>query len=363
MRPQSLVDRFGAAGARFAGGDPELAVLTFGDVPAEYRAGREGALLLDATARGRVVVRGEERADFLHRILANDVRSLAPGAGNRNLLLDPKGKVVEMFELCVEDDAIVLEAEEGRGAALLSAVDMFLFAEKVELADASAGAAPLALCGPRAFEVVRELLGVEPPTEPGHWRESNGVRAVCAIVAGSRGWRVDAGVDGAAESFDRALAAGAAPGGLVAEDSLRVEAAAVRFGADVEGGVYPQEARLENCFSLTKGCYTGQEVVAKIDTYGGLNKRLVTVALDRDEPVARGTALLAPDDEGGTRRIGVVTSWAYSFELDRPVALAYVKRRNQAVGNAFTLDGEHGTATIVATPLRGDGEPVTGDFE
>ena len=79
--------------------------------------------------------------------------------------------------------------------------------------------------------------------------------------------------------------------------------------------MYPQEARLESAFSLDKGCYIGQEVVAKIDTYGGLNKRLVALKVSHDDPVARGTRLFRLD-EGEWRDLGVVTSWAYSFVLD-----------------------------------------------
>jgi aminomethyltransferase len=363
VRPQPLVDHFTNRGARFAAGDRQNPVLSFGDVPAEYRAGREGALLVDATRRGRVVATGKDRADFLHRILANDVRGLAPGAGNSNLLLSPKGKIVEAFELCVAEDAIVLEADEGRGASLRAAVDMFLFSEKVVLEDHSARSAPLGLCGPRADAIVRDVLGTEVPSELGHWREAGGVRVVRAVVCGSRGLRLDAGPDGALDLWQRLEAAGARPGGLVADDCLRAEAGQARFLVDVDENVYPQEARLERAFSLSKGCYTGQEVVAKIDTYGGLNKRLVTVEFDGEEPVARGAQLVVPDEEaGGERAVGLVTTWAYSFERDRPIGLAYVKRRHQKVGTSFGL-ASGGRATVVPMPIRSDGEPVSGEFE
>jgi len=361
VRPAPLAALFADRQAVLAGDDGP--VLTFGDVPGEYRAGREGALVLDATERGRVVVTGGDRADFLHRILSNAVRGVATGAGNRNMLLTPKGKVVELFELCVEDERVVLEAEVHRGASLAQAIDMYLFTEDAQLEDASATTAPLELVGPNAAAIVTDLLGDAAPTEFGHWKERDGVRVVCALVAGARGWRLDAGADGAAELWERLVRAGATPGGLVAADSLRAEAGQARFGVDVDDNVYPQEARLENAFSLDKGCYTGQEVVAKIDTYGGLNKRLVTVALDGEDPVPRGAQLTIPGDDGQPRSVGMVTTWAYSFERDAPIALAYVKRRHQKVGTSFTVEGSGATATVIAMPVRADGEPVTGEFE
>ena len=147
-------------------------------------------------------------------------------------------------------------------------------------------------------------------------------------------------------------------------DILRVEAGAARAGDDVDDTIYPQEARLERAFSLDKGCYIGQEVVAKIDTYGGLNKRLVALSVSHDDPVPRGTRLFRQTEEGGEwRDLGVVTSWAYSFELDTGLVLAYVKRRHQAPGTSFRLGDGPAEATVVALPVRADAVALTGEFE
>src|SRR5204862_1300194 len=102
---------------------------------------------------------------------------------------------------------------------------------------------------------------------------------------GSPGFRLDAGPEGAIELWRSLVAAGARPTGVVVRDVLRVEGGSALFGVDVDESVYPQEARLESAFSLEKGCYIGQEVVAKIDTYGGLNKRLVALRISHDDPI------------------------------------------------------------------------------
>jgi aminomethyltransferase len=357
-----------SAGARFAGDDDAAPLLTFGDVPAEYRAGVEAAALFDATDRGRVDVSGDDRTDFLHRILSNHVHGLAPGAGNRQLLLTPKGKIQADFELRVEPDRFVLSTPPGSAQALIAGLDMFLFADAVELADASAQSAPLELMGPSADSIVAAAFGVAPSVEPFHCATSElgglPVTLTRAPVAGSLGWRLDAGPDQVETLWRTLVDAGATPAGLIAHDSLRVEAGAARFGVDVDDQVYPQEARLEEAFALDKGCYIGQEVVAKIDTYGGLNKRLVALSISHDDPLPRGTKLTAHDPErDAVRELGLVTSWAYSFVLDTGLVLAFVKRRHQAVGSRFEIEGRPGVATVVELPIRGGARPLTGDFE
>ena len=338
MERPFLTDLHRAAGARLTPGDAP-ALLTYGDVPTEYRAAREGCAVFDATDRGRVAAAGTDAPAFLHRILANDVRGLEPGGGNANLLLSPKGKVLYAFDLALEGDRIALSTPPGSAAGLIAALDVYLFAEDVELSDETELHAPLDLAGPEA----RGIVGAAAPGLP--------VREV--EVAGSAGLRLDPGPARVAEVWRALVDAGARPAGVVARDILRVEAGAALFGVDIDDSVYPQEARLEAGFSLEKGCYVGQEVVAKIDTYGGLNKRVMALRISHDDPVPAATRLLLEQD-GEWRDLGVVTSWAYSFELDTGMVLAYVKRKHQETGTTFRVGDGPAEATIVELPVRAD---------
>ena len=350
-----------AAGGRLS---PEGLVLTYGDVPAEYRAGLEGCMLLDATTRGALAVSGSEAEVFMHRITANAVKGLAPGEGRRNLLLSAKGKVEFDFDLGRTADGFTLSTTPGRAADLARALDMYLFTEDVQLAEVTERHAPLDLGGPRAAEVLEALLGSPPPSEMHSTVEATcGGHAVSVThlpVAGSAGWRLDGGPEGAAALWEALLGAGARPAGLIAWDSLRVEAGRAVWGRDVDDTVYPQEARLEEAFDLEKGCYIGQEVVAKIDTYGGLNKCLCGLRIDGDDPLQAGTRL-SREERGEWRDLGVVTSWAYSFALDCGLALGYVKRKHQARGTTFRLGDGPATATVVELPVRAGALPVSGE--
>lgn len=353
MKRSVLASHHAAQGAHVAG---DGTVLFFRDVPDEYHAALDSAWLVDLTDRGLVEVRGPDAVAFLHRLSANEVRKLAVGEGGANLLLDAKGKVRFQFDLTrVAEDALELSTEPGDAPELAKALEMYHFAEKLTLADATERHAPLALAGPKAFELARRVFGVALELAEGARVrvafEDGHVVVTRRPYAGSDGLALDAGPELAPRLWDALQHAGAQPVGRIVDDILRVEAGSARAKVDVDETIYPQEARLERAFSLDKGCYIGQEVVAKIDTYGGLNKRLVGVRVASDEPLARGTRLSRFDD-GEWRDLGVVTSWAYSFVLDTGLVLAYVKRRHQTPGTEFRVGDGPVTATIVALPVR-----------
>ena len=162
--------------------------------------------------------------------------------------------------------------------------------------------------------------------------------------------------------WDDLCAAGASPCGLVARDALRIEAGRARFGVDFGEDVYPQEARLEDAFSLSKGCYIGQEVVAKIDTYGGLNRLLVGLRIDHDAPVPHGTRLMQ-HEESDWREVGTTTSWTYSLALGTGLALGYVKRKSSGAGTSLRLADGPASASIVraASAIRYDRGRLSSD--
>jgi folate-binding protein YgfZ len=348
-----LLDAHQARGARLAARPeaPENAApLLFRDVPAEYRAGRGGCALFDTSDRGRVSVRGPDAADFLQRLLANHVQTLSVGAGNANLLLSPKGKVLFAFELARCSEHFELSTPPGRGASLAAALEKYHFAEKLAIEDTTADHAPLECAGAMARPVLVRLVGAPVELLPFHritldWR---GHTLSLQALAGAA-VRLDAGPRGVAGLWQALEESGATPAGLVARDSLRVEAGRALPGVDIDENVYPQEAGLEEAFALDKGCYVGQEVVAKIDAYGGLNKRLMTLRIEHSDPVRRGTRLLGSAD-GERHELGLVTSWAFSFALDTGIVLAYVKRRHQEPGTEFELE-DGGRATLVPPPL------------
>lgn len=380
MNASPLLPHHAEAGARLAVAPgretPTEVLLTYGDVPAEYRAATQAALVLDQGDRGLVEVRGADALEFLHRIIANRVKGLVRGEGNRNLLLSPKGKILEEFDLAVTLHGFRLITPPGRAKHLVAALDMYLFGEDVQLVDRTDAYAPLVVMGPKASSVLGEVFGLEPDfldeMKPRFWVASevpslahNPLFVTRIKCAGRNGWRLEASPEDAPELWRRITEAGAHPGGLAIFDILRTEALVPLFGVDIDDNIYPQEARYEDAFSLEKGCYIGQEVVAKIDTYGGLNKRLFGLA-SGGTPVAAGTRLFRKGKDDDWRNVGVVTSWAWSFALDAGMSLAYVKRKHQEPGTEFHLvapdaegepTGDERTATLISDPLPPSADP------
>lgn len=327
-------------------------LLGYGDVPGEYQAANEDVVLFDETDRGLVRVDGAEANDFLQRLLANEILPLEEGQGNRNLLLTGKGKILFDFDLERTADGFRLSTPPGAAPGLIQGLDMYLFGEAVELIDATETYAPLLVCGPNAAAMLSKLDLPRPEVEHQTLTtefEGATLRVTQVSPFGSPAYRLDAGPEKAPALWDRLVDSGARAAGRIVADILRVESCSALWGEDIDDSIYPQEARLDGAFNLSKGCYIGQEVVAKIDTYGGINKRLCALTISHDDPIPAGTRLYRFDEERDEwRDLGVVTTWAYSFRQDCGQVLAYIKRRHQEPGTTFRVGEEEGVeATLL----------------
>jgi len=326
-----------AAGAVLATRDGWELPESYGNPAAEYAAVRQGAGLIDRGDLGAFVVTGRDRAAFLHAMLSNDVKSLAPGRGGQAALLDIHGKVQALLLLLVDAEEILALTPPGMAAPTLEALDKYLFSEKAYFKDISAEWAPLVLAGPGAPALALRLAG----TLPGDALWSHEVAAIEGLtVRLVRGgvesgepeiWLLGRAADGPA-LWRMALAAGAQPVGRAAETALRIEAGAVRYGLDVDGTVLLPEIPTADLVSYAKGCYIGQEVVVRIRDRGHVNRYLRGLLVEDSEVPPAGTAVTVGDAE-----VGKVTSAAWSYGRARPVALAFVRRQQAEPGTAVTL--------------------------
>ena len=347
-----LTELHESQGARPAPPGAPLPILTHSSPPAEHQAATDSWALFDRGPLDRVLVSGSDAPAFFTRILSCDVRRLEPGQGTRGMLLTSKGKVQELFDLLCTEAGFEITLPRGRAASLLQGLDMYHFGEDLETQNLSGTHVTFDALGPKAATGLAAALKIATPddlhTSVEFTHGGKPWRLTGRPVAGIPGLRLEGDAQAGQEMWSELLQAGATPAGLVAFDSLRAETVTGLFGVDITDTIYPQEARLEDAFSLDKGCYIGQEVVAKIDTYGGLNKRLMLLEVSDDDPVPPGTRLLQPDadPQKPPRDLGVTTSWAYSFARDKGVVLAYVKRKHQAPGTTLHLGDSPRTATL-----------------
>ena len=317
------------------------------DAKTEYAAVRTRAGVIDRREAGVVEATGRDRAAFLHALLSNEIKALTPGQGCAATLLDIHGKVQVLLLVWVLEDRILLVTPPGAGPSTLEALDKYLFAEKVTLRDVSEEWALFLLAGPDAPALVARLAGGAPDARP--WSNVAGrLDGIDVRLVRGDGETGEAEVWIAAprteaERVLKALAAAdVSPVGPAALESLRIEAGALRYPADIGPGVLLPEVPFEHLVSQTKGCYPGQEVVVRIRDRGHVNRHLRGLVLDGDTVPAAGSEVVA-----GDAVIGAVTSATLSIGLGRPLALGLVRRQHAEPGT--TVGVRVGDRTVPAT--------------
>ncbi|QLQ38138.1 YgfZ/GcvT domain-containing protein [Micromonospora robiginosa] len=314
----------------------------YGDPMREQRVLATGVGLVDRSHRGVVAVPGEERIGWLHTLTSQHLAGLAPWQGTELLVLSPNGHV-EQHALVAEDgETTWLDTEPGMTAGLLSYLEKMRFFSKVDTRDATAGHALLSLVGPEAAGAlatlgVAELAAPDLVGVPGPKFRSGELPARPSVVYDvaplpSGGWarRVALGVDllvprpTMAEVVERLRDAGVPVAGLWAYEAMRVAARRARAGVDTDHRTIPAEVDLiAPAVHLDKGCYRGQETVARVHNLGRPPRRLALLHLDgiaSDQPPAAGTPVTLDG-----RTVGFVGTAVHHYELGQ-IALAVLKR-------------------------------------
>lgn len=314
--------------------------------PADQAAAlRAGAALAELPSHGVYLVAGKDRQDLIHRITTNDVRGLQVGAGNTNCFTTNKGRIVDRVRLLAAEDALLLIASPGRGAAVVSWIDRYTIREDVKVADATEQSAQFGLYGPAARDVAAaELDSRARDLAPGHFCAATAFGTDVTVIRSDDlvlhpGFLLLVPRD-VASAFAAALLAraGAALTAVSGEalEAARIEAGMPRYGKDLSEDHHPLESGLWSSVSFTKGCYVGQEVIARLNTYDKVMKNLCRLRADRAlEP---GTKILASG--AAPAEVGVVTSAAGPPWLEEWRALGYVKKSAVAAkAPLLTLDG------------------------
>jgi folate-binding protein YgfZ len=309
----------------------------YGDPLREQRALAEGAGLVDRSDRDVLAIPGPDRLSWLHSITSQHLDRLADGTGTEALVLSPNGHVEHHLVLAELGGTVWADVEPGTGAALLAWLQRMVFMLRVEPALVTDAWALLSLVGPGGDAVLSAAglpvpgAGEVHPLPAGGW-----VRRVPPVGDGTAA-AVDLLVP-RAELADRAAAlraAGATPAGFDALEALRVEARRPRAGVDTDHRTIPNELDwLRTAVHLDKGCYRGQETVARVHNLGRPPRRLVLLHLDglSEELPAPGAPVLA-----GSREVGRAGTVVRHHELG-VVALALVKQSVQP-GTALTVAG------------------------
>ena len=318
------------------------------ELDAQYRQLREECGLLDREGAGKLLVSGPDAAEFLQGQLTNDVEGLAPGEGCYAALLDRKGHIqADMRVLCLAEDRVWLDTEPQTREPVHRHLEMYKIGRQVELTDLTEERAILSLIGPRSVEIAGSAALPENAVEA---MRIQGVECLLVgtasgldLIVGGPGPEAGARAEEVERLRDLLREAGAVEVGAEAAEILRIESGRPRFGAEMTSETMPAEAGIvERAVDFTKGCYIGQEPVARLHYKGRPNRHLRGLRLSG--PAEPGTTLRLGEKEVG-RLGGVAVSPAHG-----PIALAIVRR--EAEPGAELAVGEDGVkATVVDLPF------------
>ncbi|MBK9138270.1 MAG: aminomethyl transferase family protein [Verrucomicrobia bacterium] len=334
-------------------------VRNYGDPAAEYAALRGAAAVFDLSFRSRVCVLGTDAERFLHGQVTNDIKALHPGEGCYTALVNAKARIESDLNVYRLADEFLLDFEPGLTAAVTQRFDRFIIADDVRVVDAAPHYGLLSVQGPRAAQAVAALdLGVACPDREMAVALAKHATFGDVYVAnqprvGLPGFDLFVPVAAlpamAAALTEVVLGLGGRLAGWEALELARIEAGVPRFGQDMDATNLAPEAGIEaRAISYTKGCYIGQEIIARLRTYGQVAKALRGLRLAgecRSLP-ARGDKLVREGKE-----VGYLTSAAVSPRVGGTIALAYVRRECNAVGTDLVVAGPAGNTPAVIVPL------------
>jgi len=307
-------------------------------VETEYAAIRRGAAIFDLPQRGTIEVRGADRIDFLQRMITQDLRALQPGRSVRSFWLNRKGRIEADMLLSAVSDRIIIDLPRAVAASTVASLGAFLFSEDVQIIDASQSLYRIAVHGPQALALLADCAvdsaALDGLVRDGACAETK-VAGVPVVLTrcdtlGTVGIELSLAASDAPRVWDawtslHDVAAGGVPRarvcGWLAMNIARIEAGEPMFEIDFGTAALPHETGLiESRVSMTKGCYLGQEVVARMQSLG--KPKQVVCALRMDEgafPVEGSQLFVASGDGGAGDEVGVITSSTVSPMLGSAV--------------------------------------------
>ncbi|HEX5971237.1 MAG TPA: hypothetical protein VFY85_04875 [Gemmatimonadaceae bacterium] len=334
-------------------------VLAYGSVAAEYEALHTQAALFDRSHRGRLQVFGERAAEMVAGLVTNDVSGLAPGQGCYAAALTAKGKIIADVRIFVEEGSVLTDAPPRAAEAWMSMVKKYVNPRLAPHADVTATLRDIGIFGANARHVMSAITGVPSPALSAlapyaHATvDLDGVRAIVTSVPelGVEGFELILPAEAFPAMWQRAMDAGATPAGLEAWEIARVEAGRPEWGIEMDDSTIPQEANFDelHAISYTKGCYVGQETVARVHFRGHVNRHLRGVRAEGTEPVPRGATL---HDEAGAQ-VGDVRSAVRSPMLGG-IGLAMIRREVEPGASLIARWSEAGAEEGVVAERKVD---------
>ena len=321
------------------------------DIPTDYQAALQGVVLTDEPTAGRIFMRGRDRAALLQRLSTNDTERPRPGQGTQTVLTTPIGRIIDLLTVHMLEDALLVVTSPGQGPAVFSHLKKnIFFNDQVTLEAAGRAYGQIALYGPEAAALLAAQSTVALSELALHATMTVRLADVDVLIArrhpiGGHGFTLYIPADGMGTVRALLEHAGAILLSSDALETLRVEAGLPAFGRELSQEYIPLETGLLRAVSFTKGCYVGQEIIARMESRGRLAKQLRGLRLS-DAPELALPATLQVDGKESGDLTSLVISPRYG-----PIALAYVRSAHAEPGSHIGIAGSDVTGIVVALPF------------
>lgn len=314
---------------------------------------QNGAALYDRSHWGRIQLTGEDRLRFLHNQTTNNFDVLQPGQGCDTVFVTPTARTIDLVTAYLLPDSVLLLTSPGYSKRLIEWMDRFIFfADRVELQDVTATTAAFSLIGTQGDAILEQLgagaiLG-QPSANHQLFTLSDPAFGSLEVRVGmgsgltTPGYTLFVKAEQAADLWKILVDAGAVPMGDIFWQTLRVEQGRPLPSQELTDDYNPLEAGLWHTISLSKGCYIGQETIARLHTYKGVKQQLWGIRFSAADPIAPGETVMAGDE-----KIGRITSIAQTEA--GPFALAYIRTKNVEAGRTVQVGEAEGV--LVALPF------------
>ena len=343
MKKLALNEVHKLSGANFGEFSEWLVPTNYGDKMSEYQAVRENLGIIDLSSRGKLRLSGKDHLKFLQGMLSNDVMKLEEGKGVYATILTVKGRMISDMKVYKDKESVLLDLEPGLNQKVLELLTKFRLSYKANIDDISETTGLISIQGPKAHKLLESLLE-ETISKMKEYdfikRDFRGSELTIVSVnrTGEKGFDLFIDNEDVQHLWEELLEKGrelnTLPFGYDTLNTLRIEAGIPLYNIDMDENNIPIEAGIWNALDFEKGCYVGQEVVARIKWRGHVNWHLMGFECDGELPPQIGDEIL-----DGDRKIGRITSSTFSPGLNKPLSLGYIRREFKNAGTKVQIKG------------------------
>ena len=323
--------------------------------PDEYSAVREGgAGLVDLSSRGRILISGSEAALFLNGLITNDIKTLTLNSWMPAAFANVQGRLLAAVRIAHRQDGFLIDTDNATRQTIITLLDKFTLAGDFRLQDLTDETAMFSVQGGSAPEIISRVFGEEAAGVERQKIVNAGfgdatVNVLRATHTAEDGFDLFVDANNSSKLGDALTAGGAVPISNETFEALRIEAGVPLYGIDMDENNVVTETNLDDAVSFTKGCYLGQEIIIRIKHRGHVAKKLTGLVLDDSTLVPRNSKIISIEG----KEIGRVTSSTFSPQLDRAIALGYLKYDYLAAGTEVKVAAPESetSATVAGLPF------------